>query len=98
MRSRKRKGVIDERERAMDLWLDEIGNLPEYSLKDVDLDKAHLAKKPPPTVAQLERIIELTDRLPEDRLDALEKRYERLIRTKGGAGILISWLKSQVPS
>lgn len=54
-------------------------------------------KKGPPTMNQLNRINELLDYdaiIPH--LDELDKQWDGLLRTQGGAGLIIGWMKKWI--
>ena len=53
------------------------------------------SRKGPPTEKQLERIDELLDHpAMNGYMDSLAGKWDQLIATMGGAGVLIGWMKS----
>lgn len=53
--------------------------------------------KPPPTADQLLRVKSMLDHPAfDDKLDSIAKRMDSMLRTKGGTGILIGWMKKEI--
>lgn len=53
--------------------------------------------KPPPTQAQLERIDSMIDHPAFDHhMDSLTRRVDSMLKTRGGAGLLIGWMKNEI--
>lgn len=53
--------------------------------------------KLPPTERQIERISEFIDHVAiAPHLDSVMKDFDRKIRTRGGAGVLLGWMKAEI--